>query len=121
MLEATPFSGPNASGTAGERLSVILEIVGPMPNPGALSQLSVYPNPITQEDQLKIDIQVPGISSAHFSLLNDRGEVVYQTEQRLSDSPAKLNASDLQLKPGIYYLKINLANGEDQVIRLVKR
>jgi hypothetical protein len=128
-LEATPYSGANASGTAGTPLTISFTIVDyKLTTTQQLSfsrseviSFNVYPNPSMDG---KVNIQLLGgeiKGNVYYSLINSIGQRVVEGEERL-DEPNTLLQFDFSAKmkaPGIYYLRIRSIN-LDKSVRLVR-
>ncbi len=123
ILEATPYSGKNATGTPGERLSVILDVFNFALDQSAARTIDVYPNPISNQEKLQVDIKNAASEKAQFTLLNIRGETLYEAEQYVSGtiSPANISINELNLQPGVYFLRVTLPNKKVETVRLLKK
>ena len=123
VLEATPYSKQNAKGTAGERLSDILIVDNGGLSASASRQINVYPNPVSNQEQLRVDIRNIKPEKAQFTLTDMDGKEVYATEKYFSGTidPTNLPVGSLNLKPGLYFLKVAMPGKEVQTVRLLKQ
>jgi ELWxxDGT repeat protein len=74
----------------------------------------LYPNPASNE----VNIHVSKAGSCKIDFANVLGEIIYTTS--VTTTRITINLDQLQIHPGIYYVKIR-RNDEEQIVKLVKR
>lgn len=95
----------------------IQDEVTSVPSDGIVAKLLVYPNPITDADQLTIGMQPQTHGTLHVSILNATGREVYRNEF-LADPVMKDYPLDIgSLANGIYLLRLKF--GSETITRKV--
>ena len=86
----------------------------------AQSDLKIYPNPIQNNQNLKIELQnVKGIYQ--LGLLNLEGRKLYSENGILAELESKLNQKLAKLKSGIYVLILKDTNGKTFEQKIIKK
>ena len=79
--------------------------------------LSIYPNPFT--DQFTLYVQSAINDKLNISVINNSGTKFYEFEKEITSGMNTIVISDLNLSPGIYYIKIR-GTTIDKTIPVIK-
>jgi hypothetical protein len=84
------------------------------------SNLSVYPNPVINGNDINISIASNVVGNAEVRLLNKVGQLVSTKTitTKVGNTSAKISSSDI--KSGLYIVSVILANGETLLQKLIK-
>lgn len=82
-----------------------------------LEQLTVSPNPFTDEFQITINSNAD--TNAHFTLTSTMGVLITDFEKEITEGRNVITISDLKIAPSVYYLRIRYGS-KTQTIPVVK-
>jgi hypothetical protein len=84
-----------------------------------IQDIQLYPNPVTYEHEVTLDIAVSIATDAHVQLINVNGQIVYRGELSLKQGANKVTIPVRSLATGVY--SCNIVSNEFKVVRrLVK-
>jgi hypothetical protein len=127
-LMATPYTIANGGGKAGKSMKLTFHLVFDKSktdlitnNSGEMQVVNIYPNPV--EDQISIYYNGKFDKNTSLFIYDQYGKSSNVSSTLIDDqsSVLNINISDLQLKSGIYFLKITSENKEGKVIKLLKK
>ena len=84
-------------------------------------QVAVFPNPLESKLQITVKNATAG-STVSYRLLDMYGNIFLRASQNMAtgDGEIPVNLSNLPLKKGVYFLRIETANASPKIIRLMK-
>lgn len=85
-----------------------------------ISDLKVYPNPVRDSDDLKIEIKNPE-SNYRASVLNLDGKIILQTEGDLNEIEKQINRQFKHFNSGIYVLQLLGDKGGNYSVKIIKK
>jgi hypothetical protein len=127
-LMATPYTMANGGGEAGKPLKLTFHLIFDRSNTdlitngsGGMQVVNIYPNPV--EDQISIYYNGKFNENTSLLIYDQYGKFSNVSRTSIDDqsSVLNINIADLQLKSGIYFLKITSENEEGKVIKLIKK
>ncbi|MDX1906611.1 MAG: PQQ-dependent sugar dehydrogenase [Bacteroidia bacterium] len=77
----------------------------------------VYPNPVTREDQLMIDLFLPAKAQVMIEMTNAAGQVVLTREHTMARKEERVILETAGLSNGVYFLR--MTSGETQVAETI--
>ncbi|MDQ3394272.1 MAG: T9SS type A sorting domain-containing protein [Bacteroidota bacterium] len=125
-LSATPYTEADGMGDAGDYLTISLELIYDIDNEDIIISTnesfrvsSVYPNPV--EDNVSIHYRGSFDSGTTILLFDQFGKATSIESGMISRDPSILtiDISSLQLRAGIYYVKVQAPQG-GKVLKIVK-
>ncbi len=125
-LTATPYTDADGMGDAGEHLDLSLELIFDKDNEDIIVDndenfrvSAVYPNPV--EDNVSIQYHGSFDSGTTIILFDQFGKATRIESSMISKNPSVLSIdiSSLQLRAGIYYVKVQAAQS-GKVLKIVK-
>jgi hypothetical protein len=126
MLKATPYTGADGMGDAGTSLNLSLELIYDKDNADItvangenFRVAAVYPNPV--EDNVSIHYKGSFDSNTTIFIFDQFGKATRVEESMISknQSYVSIDISPLQLRSGIYYIKVQAAQS-GEVVKIVK-
>lgn len=103
---------------ADQIINIREEMVSSVIRPSAPFDLNVYPNPT--DDHIRVNAKFRSqVNQLHLEVVGDTGQVLYHEsfEQVQTDWVHELNLRQLQLSPGVYFIKLH--NGVESVERKI--
>ena len=82
-------------------------------------KVKIYPNPVKSKFNIEFPVVYKGNVSIQISDLNGRTYDIGKSRLRIGGSKMNVNLSNLNLKPGIYFLKIYNDERSTEVIKLL--
>lgn len=80
-------------------------------NPALDRNLNVYPNPLTENDQLIIEYQAPMAIEGHIEIFNLNGSKVHEQKVNWPAGGSKIKLTHLPLTSGVYIMKYHDQTG----------
>lgn len=127
-LTATPFRENRLQGNVGPSVTLIFAVSDDGRLPDEVSAVAatpvVYPNPLTQSNNLRVKWSDPesNTSAVTLRLLNQQGQELIRRQASVTDDKSgfQLDVQGLNLAPGVYFLRIERADAAPQTVRILK-
>ena len=95
---------------------VVQSCIGISKNNSNVNEISVFPNPATNESSVKFNGTINGIATAE--LMDVLGNVVQKRQAELSGANTSIKFNLNGISEGVYFVRVKY-NGKAQVIRLI--
>ena len=93
------------------------------PKGGELGIVKVFPNPLNEYDVVTVEFETAITGTLTYSLIDQIGNPYIRNEQKLDHHLNKISIdfTPLNLKPGIYFLRLKNEMKPEKVLKIIKK